>query len=71
MSDETGSITCGKLVWATEAWENLLGRTAEELAGSSTQLLKYMEQRLLFLRVSLMVGWHEEVGKLTVLRVRL
>ena len=69
--DETGSIACGKLVWYTEAWEQLLGHTAEELVLSSTQLLKYLEHRLLFLRVTLMFGWSEEVGKLAICQVKM
>ena len=69
MIDETGAITSGKLIWSDEAWEQLLGRTAQELAGSSLTLLKYMEARLLFLKLAVMFGWSEDVGKLCVLRV--
>lgn len=67
--DETGAITCGKLVWSDDAWGQLLGRTAEELAGSNLTLLKYLENRLLFLKLAVMFGWSEDVGKLCVLRV--
>lgn len=69
--DETGAITSGKLIWSDEAWEQLLGRSAEELAAasSSAQLLKYLENRLLFLKLAIMFGWNEEVGKIVVLRV--
>ena len=69
MIDETGSIACGKLVWSAEAWERLLGRTSEELVKSSPQLLKYLEHRLVYLRVTLLFGWSEEVGKLAVCQV--
>lgn len=67
--DETGNIGCGKLIWAPAAWEELLGRTAEEFGECNTTVLKYLEHRLLFLRYNLFVGWSEEVGKLTVCRV--
>ena len=67
--DETGSIAPGKLVWSPDAWEQLLGRTVEELVAASAQVLGYLEHRLLFLRVTLMFGWSEEVGKLAVLGV--
>ncbi len=69
--DETGAITSGKLVWSDEAWEQLLGRNAEGLAAasSSAQLLRYLENRLLFLRLALLFGWSGDVGKIVVLRV--
>jgi len=59
------------LVWSSDAWEQLLGRTEEDLVASSTQVLKYLEQRLLFLRMTLMFGWSEDVGKLSILRVQM
>ena len=67
--DESGAITSGKLIWSDEAWEQLLGRNAKELADSSVKLLKYLENRLLFLKLAVMFGWSEEVGKLCILRV--
>ena len=67
--DESGAITSGKLIWSDEAWEQLLGRNAEGLAGSSGRLLKYLEHRLLFLKLAVMFGWSEDVGKLCILRV--
>lgn len=69
--DETGAIASGKLIWSDEAWGQLLGRSAEELAAasSSVQLLKYLENRLLFLKLAIMFGWSGEVGKIVVLRV--
>lgn len=74
VTDETASITAGKLIWSNEAWEQLLGRTAPELVTSSTELLRYLEKRLEYLRVTLEFGWAgEEVtgGRLTVLGVRM
>lgn len=67
--DESGAISCGKLIWSDDAWEQLLGRNAEGLAGSSLKLLKYLENRLLFLKLAVMFGWSEDVGKLCILRV--
>jgi len=34
-----------------------------------TPVLRYLEQRLLFLRVTVMFGWSGEVGKVVVLGV--
>ena len=67
--DESGAITSGKLIWSDEAWEQLLGRDAKGLADASVKLLKYLENRLLFLKLAVMFGWSEDVGKLCVLRV--
>ncbi|KAF2087803.1 hypothetical protein K490DRAFT_65082 [Saccharata proteae CBS 121410] len=55
--DETGSIATGKLILSTRAWEELLGRSAEQFLGESLDVLRYLEQRLLFGRVTMMVGW--------------
>lgn len=67
--DESGTIISGKLVWSDDAWEQLLGRDAEGLASASLTLLKYLDRRLLFLKLAVMFGWCEDVGKLCVLRV--
>lgn len=74
--DETGNIASGKLVWSDRAWEQLLGRTAGELSTSSTELLKYLERRIMGLRVTLVVGWkggdgEEMGGRLGVLSVKM
>lgn len=68
--DETGAIGSGKLIWRPQAMEQLLGRTAMELSMSSPALLKYLEQRLLFLRLSVLFGWSEQVGKLAACQVQ-
>ncbi|KAL9129416.1 MAG: hypothetical protein Q9217_002121 [Psora testacea] len=67
--DETGAVTSGKLIWSDDSWSQLLGRTAEELASSDATLLRYLENRLLFLKLAVMFGWSSSVGKLAVLRV--
>ncbi|MCJ1286437.1 hypothetical protein MMC26_005782 [Xylographa opegraphella] len=59
--DETGSLAAGKLIWSEHAWEQLLGRTVAELVGSSAHALRYLEQRILFLRVTLLFGWSAQV----------
>ncbi|KAI9715372.1 MAG: hypothetical protein M1812_006017 [Candelaria pacifica] len=69
--DETGCISAGKLVWSDEAWEQLLGRTAQQLVEATPPLLKYLEHRLLFLRYTLVFGWSEDVGKLAILQVKM
>ena len=67
--DESGGITSGKLIWSGNAWWQLLGRTKEELAESTAEVLKYLDCRLLFLKVVIIFGWSPEVGKLVVLRL--
>ena len=72
-----------KVLWSDEAWCQLLGRGPEELAlfcredvnpkvkKENANLLRYLEQRLLWMRVILLVSWTGEVcgGRVAVLRV--
>jgi hypothetical protein len=51
--DETGEVSSGKLILSDQAWEQLLGRTAEQLVSTSVDVLQYLEQRLLLLRVTM------------------
>lgn len=67
--DETGAIAAGKLIWSERAWGQLLGRTKEELVACEGDLIAYLEQRMLFLRVTLLFGWSEEVGRLCIMGV--
>lgn len=67
--DETGSISPGKLLWSAEAWEQLFGRPVEELVAEDIHLMRVMEQRMLCMRIHVMFGWAEEVGKLGILAV--
>lgn len=74
--DETGSTATGKLVFSHVAWSELLGRSAGELAASTLEVLRYLEQRLLFVRVTLLFGWcgdgdAEGVGRLCICGVRM
>jgi hypothetical protein len=61
--DETGALAAGKRIMSREAWEGLLGRTKEELVGCGMEVLKYLEMRLLFLRVTLRFAWIAEEGE--------
>jgi len=42
----------------------------EELVSSGADLLSELEKRMLFLRVTLLFGWSEQVKKLAVCQVR-
>ncbi|KAF2112935.1 hypothetical protein BDV96DRAFT_497013 [Lophiotrema nucula] len=71
--DETGQISSGKLIFSDTAWEQLLGRTPEQLVNTDLEVLRYLEQRLLFLRVSLGFGCDGvgEVGRLCIWCVKM
>ena len=66
--DETGQISTGKLILSDKAWCQLLGRTAEQLVETNVDVLRYLEQRLVFLRVTMgfALGLEEEIGRLAV-----
>jgi hypothetical protein len=66
--DETGQISSGKLILSDAAWEQLLGRTAEQLIKTELEVLRYLEQRLLLLRVTLGFAMclEEGIGRLGV-----
>jgi hypothetical protein len=70
--DETGQIGSGKLILSDRAWEDLLGRTAEQLVGTEVDVLRYLEQRLLMLRVTMgfALSLEDEIGRLAVWCVR-
>ena len=58
------------MIFSAKAWESLFGRTATDLAGATAEVLRYLEQRLLFLRLTLIFGWVAEdesgMGKICV-----
>ncbi|KAK8189183.1 uncharacterized protein BKA78DRAFT_242891, partial [Phyllosticta capitalensis] len=61
--DETGSVASGKLVWREEAWEELFGLPAVELAALDRETLRRLEARCAWIRISLFVGlWSEDVS---------
>ncbi|KAF2276361.1 uncharacterized protein EI97DRAFT_398063 [Westerdykella ornata] len=55
--DETGQVASGKLIFSDEAWRQLLGRTPAQLLRDDVQVLSFMEQRMLFLRVTMGFAW--------------
>jgi hypothetical protein len=69
--DETGSVASGKLLWSDKAWEDLFGRTASELVSDDGQVIRFLEQRMKYMRITVVFGWSEDVGKLAVLAVRM
>lgn len=74
MIDETGQVSTGKLIFSDTAWEQLLGRTAHQLVTAPLEVMKYLEQRLLFLRLTLGFGVYmgnEEIGRLVVWCVKM
>lgn len=72
--DETGGIAAGKLLLSDRAWEELLGRKAEELLKMEDEGVKYLSDRLLFCRVTLLFGWTGDEtragGRICVMGVR-
>lgn len=55
--DETAAIGSSKLLFSDRAWKDLLGRGPEDLLNLGQEGMKYLSDRLLFCRVSLMFGW--------------
>ena len=68
--DETGCITPGKLLWSERAWEQLLGRTVKEVTEMTNEEIRWLEQRMMFMRMHLVFGWEESVGRLAILGMR-
>jgi len=68
--DETGCVGAGKLLWSERAWETLLGRCVEDVTMMTTNEIRLLEQRMMYMRVHLVVGWEESIGKLAVLGMR-
>ncbi|XMA07561.1 hypothetical protein WAI453_000352 [Rhynchosporium graminicola] len=67
--DETGALSPSKLLWSIRAWEQLFGRSVDEIAGMTVEEVKLFEQRVLWMRCHLVVGWSGEVERLGVLGV--
>lgn len=66
--DETGQIGSGKLILSDRAWTELLGRSASQLVDTDLEVLRYIEQRLLFLRVTMgfALKLDDEIGRLAI-----
>lgn len=64
-------ISSGKLILSEAAWEQLLGRTAEQLVQSDVEILRYLEHRLVFLRITMgfALSLDDGVGRLAIWRV--
>jgi hypothetical protein len=71
--DETGSIAGARLLWSPRAWEQLFGRSVHEMTEMTSEEIRWLEQRLLFLRMHLVIGWGPEDvlgGRLAVLGMK-
>jgi len=55
------------LLWSERAWEQLLGRSVKEFTEMTAEERRLLEQRMLFMRMHLVFGWEESVGKLAIL----
>ncbi|KAF2762669.1 hypothetical protein EJ05DRAFT_495538 [Pseudovirgaria hyperparasitica] len=55
--DETGCLRGGKAVFSEEAWGQLFGRSVGELVGCEVEVLRYLEERMAGVRVTLCFGW--------------
>lgn len=55
--DETAVIAPGRLLFRDSAWYELLGRGPEDLLKLSEDEMKYLSDRLLFCRITIMFGW--------------
>jgi hypothetical protein len=65
--DETGCIAQGKLLWSQRAWEQFFGRSLDEITKMTGEEVRLFEQRVLFMRMHLVFGWAERVGRLAIL----
>ncbi|EMD65088.1 hypothetical protein GGP41_003735 [Bipolaris sorokiniana] len=70
--DETGQIGSGKLILSDDAWCQLLGRTPHQLVETDLDVLLYLEQRLLFLRLTMgfVLDLEDEIARLAIWCVR-
>lgn len=55
--DETAVIAAGRLLFCDSAWRDLLGRGPEDLLKLNEDEMKYLSDRLLFCRITVMFGW--------------
>jgi hypothetical protein len=61
--DETAAIATGKLLFCDDAWRDLLGRGPEDLLRLGHDEIKYLSDRLLLSRVTLVFGWTGDESK--------
>lgn len=73
--DETGAVSAGKMLFSDQAWQDLLGRGPGDLLQLSYEEIKYLSDRLLFCRVTVMFGWTGDEskagGRICVLGIRM
>ncbi|RMZ35067.1 hypothetical protein D0859_00805 [Hortaea werneckii] len=55
--DETACVGAGKLLFSDQAWQDLFGRRPEDLLRLSSEEMKFLSDRLLFCRITLLFGW--------------
>ncbi|KAI9664361.1 MAG: hypothetical protein M1831_002294 [Alyxoria varia] len=55
--DETAVLAPGSLIFSPRAWTEFLGRSPEQLASATPEVLRYMERRMKGLRVTFVFGW--------------
>ncbi|KAK3715967.1 hypothetical protein LTR37_006697 [Vermiconidia calcicola] len=72
--DETATISTGKLLFSDKAWQDLLGRKPEDLLKLGYDGMKYLADRLLFCRITVLFGYAGDEsragGRICVLGVR-
>lgn len=72
--DETGAISAGKMLFSEQAWRDFLGGGADDLLQLGYDEIKYLSDRLLFCRITVMFGWTGDEsragGRICVLGVR-
>ncbi|OQO09850.1 hypothetical protein B0A48_04202 [Cryoendolithus antarcticus] len=61
--DETGAVTGGKLLLSDQAWTELLGRTPAQLLQMTCEQIKYLADRILFGRLTVLFGWTGDESK--------
>jgi hypothetical protein len=78
--DETGALEAEKLQWTPKAWEEFFGETGamailggEKGADETREIneARELQERIMGLRFSFLMGWAGEVGRLCVLGVRM
>jgi hypothetical protein len=61
--DETAAIGCGKLLFSDDAWHGLLGCAPQDLLSLDGEEVKFLSDRILFTRVSVLFGWTPDETK--------
>ncbi|KAK4546884.1 hypothetical protein LTR36_001616 [Oleoguttula mirabilis] len=61
--DETACLGPGKLLFSDRAWKDLLGRPTEDILKLGYEEIKYLSDRLLFCRVTMLFGWTGDESK--------